>query len=65
MALRLTASMHIATQGDSVSNAGDVNGDGFDDIIIGASVAAPNGQRFAARAMLCWAQAGGFSANFN
>ena len=32
--------------GESVSNAGDINGDGFEDIIIGAQNAYPNGKSF-------------------
>ena len=32
--------------GESVSNAGDINGDGFEDIIIGAQNAYPNGKIF-------------------
>ncbi|AUB44531.1 Ca2+-binding protein, RTX toxin-related (plasmid) [Nostoc flagelliforme CCNUN1] len=33
--------------GDSVSNAGDINGDGIDDLIIGADGADPNGNSYA------------------
>ena len=42
--------------GYSVSSAGDVNGDGYDDLIIGADGADPNGM-IAARVMLCLVQA--------
>jgi Ca2+-binding RTX toxin-like protein len=33
--------------GDPVSNAGDINGDGIDDVIIGAPLASPNGNNYA------------------
>jgi hypothetical protein len=51
--------------GNSVSNAGDVNGDGFDDIVIGAFVADPNGQYTAGSSYVVFGKAGGFSANLN
>ena len=48
--------------GRSVSSAGDINGDGFDDIIIGASHADPNGN-FSGESYVVFGQAGGFSAS--
>jgi hypothetical protein len=50
--------------GRSVSDAGDVNGDGFDDIIIGAYGADPNGANSGA-SYVVFGKAGGFSANLN
>jgi len=45
--------------GGSVSTAGDVNGDGFDDLIIGASAAAaPNGNNSAGESYLVFGGAG-------
>ncbi len=50
--------------GRSVSAAGDVNGDGFDDLVIGAPYADPNG--FASGASyVVFGQAAGFPANLN
>ena len=45
--------------GRSVSSAGDVNGDGYDDLIIGADFADPNGNRFAGETYIVY---GGASA---
>ncbi|EDX78238.1 FG-GAP repeat domain protein [Coleofasciculus chthonoplastes PCC 7420] len=51
--------------GLSVSGAGDINGDGIDDLIISASSADPNGIRFAGETYIVFGQSGGFDASFN
>ncbi|MCE7915532.1 MAG: hypothetical protein DYH15_12875 [Nitrosomonas sp. PRO4] len=47
-----------------VSNAGDVNGDGFDDVIVGAPWADPNGDRSGA-SYVVFGKASGFDAPLN
>ena len=47
-----------------MSAAGDVNGDGFDDLIIGASGADPNGADSGA-SYVVFGKASGFAANLN
>ncbi len=49
--------------GQSATNAGDINGDGIDDLIIGQSSAAPNGMKSAGASYLVFGQANGFDAN--
>src|SRR4028119_2306214 len=51
--------------GRSVSSAGDVNGDGFDDLIIGASSADPNGISDAGQSYVVFGSNSGFGASFN
>ncbi|MGD1927883.1 MAG: integrin alpha [Leptolyngbyaceae cyanobacterium] len=49
--------------GYSVSSAGDVNGDGVDDLIIGAVAADPNGNDSAGESYVVFGQRGGFSSS--
>ena len=51
--------------GVSVSSAGDVNGDGFDDLIIGARQADPGGNGEAGESYVVFGAAGGFAASFD
>jgi len=51
--------------GRSVASAGDVNGDGFADIIIGARGADPGGDSYAGESYVVFGKAGGFAANLN
>jgi len=51
--------------GESVSSAGDVNGDGFDDLIIGAKYADPNGIFYAGQSYVVFGSNSGFGAGLN
>ena len=51
--------------GVSVSGAGDVNGDGVDDIIIGADFADPNGNSDAGESYVVFGNSSGFGASFD
>ncbi|MEH2058962.1 MAG: hypothetical protein V7K97_22960 [Nostoc sp.] len=51
--------------GNSVSSAGDINGDGIDDLIIGAPGASPNGSDESGQSYVVFGSKGGFDAQLN
>ena len=58
------ASRRSDRSGFSVASAGDVNGDGFADLIVGARHADPNGNNSGA-SYVVFGKAGGFAANID
>ena len=51
--------------GTSVSSAGDVNGDGFDDLIVGARGADPNGNNLAGSSYVVFGHSGTFASTLD
>ncbi len=60
----LTGASAIDYAGYSVSGAGDINGDGFADVIVGAKFARPHGG-YSGAAYVVFGHAGAFAANTN
>ena len=61
---RLDGEAGFDRSGISVSNAGDVNGDGFDDVMVGATYADPNGDR-SGSSYVVFGRASGFDATMD
>ena len=61
----LNGSDFVGLSGWSVSSAGDVNGDGFDDVMVGAFRADPDGNGDAGESYVVFGKAGGFSGSID
>jgi Ca2+-binding RTX toxin-like protein len=62
---RLDGAAAADQSGSSVASAGDVNGDGIDDLIIGAYLADPGGRAAAGSSYVVFGRAGGMPATFD
>jgi Ca2+-binding RTX toxin-like protein len=58
----INGSERRSRSGVSVSGAGDINGDGIDDLIIGAETASPNGKNAAGQSYVVFGSRSGFGA---
>ncbi|WP_130470908.1 FecR domain-containing protein [Candidatus Magnetaquicoccus inordinatus] len=58
---RLDGPAPSAQAGNSVSSAGDMNGDGLDDLLIGSWLASPNGVQLSGAAYVVFGKSSGFS----
>ena len=62
---RLDGTANYDTSGYSVASAGDVNGDGYADLIIGAYAADPSGHSSAGSSYVVFGKAGGWAASLD
>src|SRR5262249_51128017 len=63
--VRITGASRLEFSGSSVAGAGDFNGDGFDDLIIGARWARFDNDGISGLSYVVFGTAEGFSADFN
>ena len=62
---KLSGAAVYDSSGYSVASAGDVNGDGFADLIVGAHGADPHGSCFRGASYVVFGKASGFAANID